>query len=632
MPYLHSIRRIFILLIVSFAFILLYRITFHLLHRAFEVAYRDINNDTLLEGNEVATHPTGSWSHHCHSHYPEPCIKNNGSGGTQTCPRPTHNPYLASLFRCESQPNPHTNHIRIHDIVQNISQVAPRVVMEDSQQKFNPTIIALPYWSENRYLLVSRVVTEGLHQESLMCEANICYSNVGRESREGEKECTVDDVTFLGPAGGLRCAHLPVVVDIPPTPAERCEGVWSAFPDIPGFHDPRIFWSGRGEPLIIVNSASQYACLGLWMTDLRTLYEPLKKLLSSQTGQVEVSSPDISYPRLAELTRTPETTRSPVEKNWFLFFPTPFTSYIHYDLSSPPHPHQSMSSNFVGRTFAELTENGATSPNLTDPLELPCLQNGPDFRGEFGHWHQATNALKLILCYGSEARAGKCDEKEEGRSVHFAVIHRKYSNPWKLPLRYERFLIIFSTRPPFHMLAISKHPLLFWNETASGWTPGENWAVETRGEALQRASFNRSVGRERSFNETATINSTNSQYSRLQKDQMFGRRRGNWAYFTYTPSIAWAWRPKSRTVRQGYRMNGHGKSEYRKGNLLESLNIGYLDDEVILGIGLDDNAQTFARAKAETLLQCMQACPGRREPEEDSLRVNEPEQQKKEEV
>ena len=63
-----------------------------------------------------------------------------------------------------------------------------------------------------------------------------------------------------------------------------------------------------------------------------------------------------------------------------------------------------------------------------------------------------------------------------------------------------------------------------------------------------------------------------------------------WAYFTYTVSIAWAW---GREVE------------------VEEMNVGYLDDEVVLAIGIDDKGQGMARAKAKDLLQCMRACPGR---------------------
>jgi hypothetical protein len=542
--------------------------------------------------------------------------------------------HLASLLECKTSPNPHTQHLRIPNIAQNISQT-PGV------QHFNPTIVALPYWAENQYLVVSRVVTEGFHQESVLCEAKICVKRGDGNRHENEKDCTAD--SGLEETGGLYCVTAPVVVNIPATPAEQCDGPWSPFPDIPGFHDPRIFWSGKGEPLIIVNSASQYACLGLWITDLRTVYEPLKKILSSQPGHPS-SEPPVSYPQLTELTRNPASTRAAVEKNWFLFFPTPATTYIHYDLSSPPLPipskriiqevphdhaipvrreeptpdnlpssnkanttHRPSSS--YGRTFAKLLPHGHghTTGNLTSPLEQPCLTSSPDPLGQPGHWHQATNALKLILCrrHASET----CDHSQ---SVHFAVMHRKFSNIWDLPLRYERYFVVWDARPPFALRAMSKYPVMVSNETASGWTAEENWALEAEKERLEREDrghalvirsdeIDFSMMNDPFYPITNITNITRGRNEEmwLHKDRFDGHRWDNWAYFTYTPSIAWAWRPQFAFE------EGEG--------VLESLNVGYLDDEVILGIGIDDTEQAFARAKAETLLQCLRACPAMRE-------------------
>ena len=159
---------------------------------------------------------------------------------------------LDPLFRCRHQASAHTNHIRIPYIVQNVSQIPPGS-SSTGLAKFNPTIMALPHWAENQYLLVSRVVTEGLHQENLMCEANVCHAGNGTR-RLGESGCTEDDLSVLGPAGGLRCVEEPVLLRAPPTPAEQCDGEWENMALLPGFHDPRIFWSGRGEPLIIMNT------------------------------------------------------------------------------------------------------------------------------------------------------------------------------------------------------------------------------------------------------------------------------------------------------------------------------------------------------------------------------------------
>lgn len=167
--------------------------------------------------------------------------------------QPVLDPNLEMLFQCPRKANQYTGHIRLPNIIQNISQIPPGSLKAESRVFWNPTLIALPYWSENQYLIVSRIVTDGNYQENVLCEANVCYIE-GQDARLGEKLCTPDDLMHVGPAGGMRCASLPVTLSVPPTPAEKCEGKFMPYTDIPGFHDPRIFWSGKGEPLMMVNT------------------------------------------------------------------------------------------------------------------------------------------------------------------------------------------------------------------------------------------------------------------------------------------------------------------------------------------------------------------------------------------
>jgi hypothetical protein len=537
-------------------------------------------------------------------------------------------PYLEALLKCRHKPNPYTKHIRLPTLVQNVSQLTSP--SENAlQQKFNPTMIALPPWSEHQYLLVSRVVTEGFHQESLLCEADTCYAGGSDGRRPGEKDCSSDDLAIVGAAGGLHCATEPKIISIPPTPAEKCEGDWSSFPNIPGFHDPRIFWSGKGEPLIMVNSASRYACVGLWTTDLRTLHEPLKAMLQGQPGQPYHPGPLMSYPHLTELTRNPASTRGSVEKNWFMFFPTPSQSFLHYDLSIPKvvttTEANTTKTKFIGgRTFAQLIGNGFTTPNLTSPLELPCLPDEPDTRGKHGHWHQATNALKLILCHRSEAEKGTCSEEQEGRAVHFAVMHRKFSNEWDLPLRYERFFAVWEARRPFKMLGVSKFPVLMGNETASGWSPEENWAGGEEEADTPTFTTAKDIDERVAHNNASTflLKEKEIPHANLTKRSSYNTshpsRQGhmpemqNWAYFTYTPSISWAFRPhpalKTRESEHPEKRNEEEENEEHT-RTLEALNVGYLDDEIIMGIGVDDVGQGFARVRVEDVLGCLRVCP-----------------------
>lgn len=297
------------------------------------------------------------------------------------------------------------------------------------------------------------------------------------------------------------------------------------------------------------------------MIDLRTLYPPLETLLSSSPTRPSLG-PLSSYSTLTELTRNPAGTRSAIEKNWFVFFSGSGESYLHYDLSDPYDGPR-------GRTFAKLIGNGLTTTNLTDPLESPCLhelgaEKEPDVAKRGGSWHQATNSLRLVLC----ARTDPSCKPGPENTVFFAIVHRKFENYLRLPLRYERYFIVWSAVAPFYMLGISQYPLLMANETASGWSESQNWADDPANAKIVQQT-------QRAGNFTS---------------EPFGGKRF-WAYFTYTVSISYAW--------------GRDRDEVKNKNL------GYLDDDVLLGIGIDDAGLGFSRVKAADLVQCLRPCPGR---------------------
>ncbi|MCJ1427104.1 hypothetical protein MMC29_005007, partial [Sticta canariensis] len=239
------------------------------------------------------------------------------------------------------------------------------------------------------------------------------------------------------------------------------------------------------------------------MIDLRTVHPSLETLLASSPNRPSLG-PLKSYPTLTELTRNPADTRSPIEKNWLLFFPVSGESYLHYDLSDPRNGPR-------GRTFAKLLGNGLTTTNLTDPLEIPCLrelgEKEPDGAKRGGTWHQATNSLRLILCTRSDA---SCKPDSEN-TVFFALVHRKFPNALRLPLRYERYFIVWSAMAPFTMLGMSNYPLLMANETASGWSPSQNWADDAAN--------------------VKTVEST--KLADNATSEPFGGKNF-WAYFTYT--------------------------------------------------------------------------------------------------
>jgi len=268
MIYLPPLRRFLVPALTILAFILFYKSSFQVsnaipsfvLHQpppppeGIRVPISGLKHHILPISNISENHLSPAHQHY-YSHTKEPTSKSiNGSVPISTWSRPVFNPNLASLFKCPVRPNRYTKHIRLANVVQNISLIPPNPVKDDKRVFWNPTIISLPYWSKNQYLVVSRIVTDGNHQENVLCEANICYVGSGEGSNEGEKQCTEDDIRYVGTAGGMRCATAPVTLSVPPTPAEKCEGKFATYVDIPGFHDPRIFWSGKGEPLMMVNT------------------------------------------------------------------------------------------------------------------------------------------------------------------------------------------------------------------------------------------------------------------------------------------------------------------------------------------------------------------------------------------
>lgn len=262
MIYLPPLRRLLLPATIFLAIVVFYRSSFSttslpsfILHpppppsEGIRVPFTDVQPEVFPAFDAAAHHLIPSTNF-----YYDLYESSNGSISTWSSQKPIDQPALNILWQCPVQANRYTNHIRIPAIVRNITQIPPEPLKPENRVFWNPTIISLPYWAENQYLVVSRIVTAGNHQENVMCEANVCYVGPAEDAKPREKPCTEDDLKLLGPAGGMRCASTPIALNVPPTPAEQCYGKYGSYVDVPGFHDPRIFWSGKGEPLMMVNT------------------------------------------------------------------------------------------------------------------------------------------------------------------------------------------------------------------------------------------------------------------------------------------------------------------------------------------------------------------------------------------
>jgi len=105
---------------------------------------------------------------------------------------------------------------------------------------------------------------------------------------------------------------------------------------------------------------SQFACVGLWVIDLRIVYPDIRHTFLSSPKRPNFG-PLVSFISLTELTRNPHFTRHSYEKNWVMFTTGSGASYLQYELT----PSE--------RTIAQFIKGGITTRNLTDPIEEPCL-------------------------------------------------------------------------------------------------------------------------------------------------------------------------------------------------------------------------------------------------------------------
>ncbi|KAK9379276.1 uncharacterized protein V2V93DRAFT_373444 [Kockiozyma suomiensis] len=292
-----------------------------------------------------------------------------------------------------------------------------RIANEQWPMTYNPTIFALPPSSHFPFLIVARVRGEGFFQTSLICEGK--YIDETKDNSYGFPITT----RLIG------CATSAKELAVPQTPARDCQKR-DFMSDVPGFHDPRIFWSNEGAPLMIINQQSRYGCFGLWVIDLRSVYPSLRYRVNRALLN--------EYPTVMELTRLEG--RGNVEKNYLLFYDSVTSEpYVQYDLA-----HNK-------RHFAKLIGNGLTTSNLTSPLELSCIHDDAT-------WHQATNAIKIVLC-----NYGECTPGPEN-TVYMSFLHKKSGVKESLKVQYRRYVAVWKTTAPFELVGFGNKHIRFDNE------------------------------------------------------------------------------------------------------------------------------------------------------------------------
>ena len=124
------------------------------------------------------------------------------------------------------------------------------------------------------------------------------------------------------------------------------------------------------------------------------------------------------------------------------------------------------------------------------------------------------------------------------------------------------------------MVAVGRWPVFFEGESARPWSGGENGG-----------------GRGQGWNRTR---------------REMGKRHGE-VGFAYTVGLSWAWRGRNDVAVDGEEVSEGEEADIHE---LENLGRGFLGDEVLMGVGLDDREQVVVKVQVNELLSCLRLCPG----------------------
>jgi hypothetical protein len=276
-------------------------------------------------------------------------------------------------------------------------------------EAYNPNIIPHPTKSD-MWIVVAQ------HEQS-------------REQIEvsGELVCVagfLDDV--------LVCSEAPTILPIAPSIQGQCPGDLAYMNFRSGPRDARMGYGPDG-PVLLYGSQSQYACLGIWIQDVRMLLDAFR-LERFAVSKIFTSATEVQRP----------VPWKGIEKNFFIFWDLQGKAYVHHDLMPE-------------RVFAEIDFDGSVKENLAPKSaheDRACMARYmPTVGPEQESIHQATNSLSITLCRRADP---KCKPDETNTFVMHIFHWKSYYN---FHGEYEPFVVLFQQTAPFAVHAISQRPL-----------------------------------------------------------------------------------------------------------------------------------------------------------------------------
>ncbi|KAK9383402.1 uncharacterized protein V2V93DRAFT_361783 [Kockiozyma suomiensis] len=311
---------------------------------------------------------------------------------------------------------------------------------------YNPTVLSYPPGSPNPYLVVTNILrTDNGHTKHHMSYCDMNWT----KSRGVERQilsCSNEPATFA-------------YADFTP-PEGACTGENALLKDDVGAMDPRLFFSPRGEPLMIVGAAGHSNCWSQYLIDLRVYIPALGE-------KMNISHLPIRFDKPLELPRDDDAS---IHKNWFLF----------YDENNIPYVHRS----FSNRSLAPVENllSGVSSDdeysNLLQNRETPsCIQElkktySSSLEKVHDSIHQATNSLRVTLC------DFPCIPTIHN-TVNIEIFHVKYLN--NLEIFYRRYVVLMNITAPFEVIGRTNNIIYVGvDEKSLIYTVSMSWDPQSR--------------------------------------------------------------------------------------------------------------------------------------------------------
>ncbi|KAK9431335.1 hypothetical protein V1505DRAFT_60602 [Lipomyces doorenjongii] len=272
--------------------------------------------------------------------------------------------------------------------------------------RYNPNILPFPKGYKHPYIGFARQSPQKLlfHHEIVWCEMDWADTPViGRKMLacvEKEKLLNLDE---WATKAGLCKRHKYLALK-------------------QGHTDPRVLFSPLGEPLMVVGTNGLSNCMNQFVIDLRAVVPGLN-------WKMKLHGVPIRFKTLTEL---PRPQYNEVEKNWFLMWDESNVEYVQHETEQ--------------RSISAVSLPPEKQVNIATPGIQKCVSSLKKRLGrkqQANDIHQATNSLRVTLC------DFPCIPTIHN-TVIIELMHMKYQN--KLELFYRRYAIIMNATTPFNII------------------------------------------------------------------------------------------------------------------------------------------------------------------------------------